>query len=102
MVKFTVQTDLPSEVYAFTEDDRYGLGLLLSEYVAMDEWKAETIHNAVYKVAEDAGMNAKKIFTALYLAILGQARGPRLGWFLEALGEEFVTQRITDAVNAGA
>ncbi|WAI01291.1 lysine--tRNA ligase [Methanogenium organophilum] len=102
MVKFTVQTDLPPEAFALTEDDRYALGALLSHYVAMDEWKAETIHNAVYTVAEDTGVNAKKIFTALYLAILGKERGPRLGWFLEALGEEFVTQRITDAVNAGA
>ncbi|WP_245619200.1 hypothetical protein [Methanogenium cariaci] len=48
-------------------------------------------------------MSPKRIFTLLYLAILGKERGPpRLGWFLEALGEEFVTQRITDAVNAGA
>ena len=102
MVKFTVQTDLPPEAFALTEDDRYGLGALLSHYVAMDEWKAETIHNAVYTVAEETGVNAKKVFTALYLAILGKERGPRLGWFLEALGKEFVTQRITDAVNAGA
>lgn len=102
MVKFTVQTELPPEAFALTEDDRYGLGALLSHYVAMDEWKAETIHNAVYTVSEETGVNAKKIFTALYLAILGKERGPRLGWFLEALGKEFVTQRITDAVNAGA
>lgn len=102
MVKFTVQTELPSNAYAFTEDERYALSALLAQYIAMDEWKAETIHNAVYKVGEDTGVNAKKIFTALYLAILGKERGPRLGWFLEALGKEFVTQRITDAVNAGA
>ena len=102
MVKFTVQTELPPAVFAYTEDDRNALRALLAHYVIMDEWKAETIHNAVYRVGEDTGVNAKKIFTAIYLAILGKERGPRAGWFLEALGKEFVVQRITDAVNAVA
>ncbi|MBT8507495.1 lysine--tRNA ligase [Methanomicrobiaceae archaeon CYW5] len=100
-VRFTIRETLPEETFAFGDDERYGLGALLAAYTGFDEWRAEDIHNAVYKVAEDTNVNPKVIFTAVYIAILGQKRGPRLGWFLEALGSDFVTGRIAEAVNAG-
>lgn len=100
-VRFTIRETLPEETFAFGDDERYGLGALLAAYTGFDEWRAEDIHNAVYTVAEETNVNPKVIFTAVYIAILGQKRGPRLGWFLEALGSDFVTGRIAEAVNAG-
>jgi lysyl-tRNA synthetase class 1 len=52
----------------------------------------------VYEVAPRCGTDAKHLFELVYLAFLGQSRGPRLGWFLEALGREFVTGRLSEAV----
>ena len=101
-VTFTIRESLPEETLAFGEDERYGLGALLAKYTGFTDWRAEDIHNAVYQVAEETNVSSKVIFTAVYIAILGQKRGPRLGWFLEALGSEFVTGRIAEAVNAGA
>jgi lysyl-tRNA synthetase class 1 len=49
----------------------------------------------------EAGVDPKMIFRALYLAFLGRERGPRLGWFLEALSRDFVIRRMLEAVNAG-
>ena len=59
----------------------------------------EEIHNGVYEVAPRCGTDARHLFELVYLAFLGQARGPRLGWFLEALGREFVLGRLSEAVS---
>ncbi|MBE6515936.1 MAG: lysine--tRNA ligase [Methanocorpusculum parvum] len=58
------------------------------------EWKADIIHNAVYDAAEANGVTGKDVFTAVYRAFLGADRGPRLGWFLEALGREETLARL--------
>lgn len=102
MVRFTVQKELPSEVYTFTEEERYALEILVAKMEGLTEWTAADLHNAVYQTGEEAGINPKSIFTCIYKAVLGQERGPRAGWFLEALGREFVTKRIVEAVSAGA
>ena len=65
----------------------------------MPVWNAENIHNAVYETGTEAGINPKDIFTCIYKAILAQERGPRAGWFLEALGSDFVIKRLSETVN---
>ncbi|HZD43519.1 MAG TPA: lysine--tRNA ligase, partial [Methanomicrobiales archaeon] len=80
-------------------DQKAGLVAYMRHIEALTAWTAENLHNSVYGVAHEAGIPAKKIFSALYLSFLGQERGPRLGWFLEALGREFVLQRLTEAVD---
>lgn len=102
MVKFTVQEKLPDAVFSFNEKERYALEILAAKMEGLLEWNAENLHNAVYKTGEEADINPKEIFTCIYKAILGQERGPRAGWFLEALGKEFVTRRIVEAVSPGA
>jgi lysyl-tRNA synthetase class 1 len=102
MVKFEVQDKLPAEADSINEEERAGLSALLSSITTIDEWNAGNLHNAVYSAGEDSGVNPKSIFRALYLVFLGKERGPRLGWFLEALNPEFVTRRLIEAVNAGA
>ncbi len=101
MVKFEVQETLPSSTLEFGENERYALGVLATRYIALDAWTAEHLHNTVYEVGKETDMNPKELFTAVYISILGQKRGPRLGWFLEALGRDFVISRLMEAVNAG-
>ncbi|NYT04951.1 MAG: lysine--tRNA ligase [Methanomicrobiales archaeon] len=102
MVKFQVQETLPAEVFGFNEEEKIAIAAVLSALTALSAWDAEHLHNAVYMAGEETGINPKKIFTALYLALLGQKRGPRLGFFLEALGRTFVVNRLLETVNAGA
>jgi lysyl-tRNA synthetase class 1 len=101
MVKFEVQETLPAAALELGGNERYALGVLASRYSALDVWSAEHLHNAVYEVSKETNVDSKNIFTAVYISILGQKRGPRLGWFLEALGSEFVVARLMEAVNAG-
>jgi len=100
MVKFTIQKELPEEVNSFGEDEKYALGSLISHLTALEDWTAGNLHNSVYIIGTETDINPKKIFTALYIAILGQKRGPRIGWFLEALGRDFVMKRLIKAVDA--
>jgi len=60
----------------------------------MNTWTAEALHNGVYEVAKAENVDPKVIFENVYMAFLGQHRGPRLGWFLEALDRNFVLQRL--------
>ncbi len=51
----------------------------------------------MYKVAEEIGISPKELFQAVYLALLGQKSGPRLGYFLSYLEREFVVRRLRKA-----
>lgn len=101
MVKFDVQENLPPAALGLDETERNALGVLASRYMALDAWSAEQLHNAVYEVGKETNTDPKTLFTAVYISVLGQKRGPRLGWFLEALGREFVIGRLMEAVDAG-
>jgi lysyl-tRNA synthetase class 1 len=97
-VKFSVKEKLPLQVGDLTEGDIRALSAYLEFLKTLPAWSAEAIHNGVYEVAPRCGMDAKRLFELIYLPFLGQAHGPRLGWFLEALGREFVAGRLSEAV----
>ena len=60
------------------------------------EWTGEAIHDALYCTAQELGMKPKEMFKAVYMTILGQTRGPRLGYFLSYLDKEFVLDRLSE------
>ena len=56
------------------------------------------IQEKIWEVAgefEDA--RPPELFQAIYLALLGKAKGPRAGAFLSVLGVEFVAKRFSEA-----
>ena len=66
----------------------------MTEFNAI-EWNAEEIHNSFYRVQDKSEMEAKKIFETVYLALLGQKYGPKMGFFLATnLEREFVVERL--------
>jgi len=97
-VRFSVKERLPLQLGDLSEPDLHALSAYLEFVKALPSWSAEAIHNGVYEVAPRCGTDAKRLFELVYLAFLGQSRGPRLGWFLEALGREFVVGRLSEAV----
>lgn len=64
------------------------------------EWTAEAIHNTVHEAGKDSGLGGGKAFRAIYLAFLGQQRGPRAGHFLASLDRSFVLKRLNEASRA--
>ena len=93
-VKFQVQETLPAAVNNLTPEERQGLGILAEQ---IDEKTAAEIHELVYAVAKEQGLDSKKFFQAIYLAFLGDRQGPKVGWFLASLERDFVKTRLMEA-----
>jgi lysyl-tRNA synthetase class 1 len=96
-LRFEILEALPPETSEFGDAQRRFLGRLAERLEAgMD---GEQIHNVIYEVTGELSEEAKpgELFKAIYVAILGKARGPRAGWFLAFLGADFVTKRFREA-----
>jgi len=96
-VKFQVQESLPSAVKNLTSEERRGLGLLSDQ---IEDKTAAEIHDLVYAVAKDLGIDSKTFFQAIYLAFIGERQGPKVGWFLASLERDFVKTRLNEAAAA--
>ena len=94
-MRLELQETLPQRCSDLTEGQRQGLNRL-AEQIA-PEMEGDTIHALVYQIAEDVDLPAKELFQAIYIAFLDQPRGPRIGWFLSSLDDQFVRQRLAQA-----
>lgn len=95
-VKFQLRETLPTAVNNLTPEERKGLRILADK---VNEKGAAEIHDEVYAVARELGLDPKKFFQAIYLAFLGDRQGPKVGWFLASLDREFVKARLTEAAS---
>ncbi len=94
-VKFKVQETLPPQVKGFTKEQKQALAILADE---MEHgMSGQEMHDNMYKVAEEVGLDGKKIFETVYLALLGLKSGPRAGHFLASLEKDFVVKRFKEA-----
>ena len=90
---------LPEQVATLTPEQRQALGILGQRLQpAMD---GDTVHTLVYALAEEVVLPARALFEAIYIALLDQPRGPRVGWFLSSLDDDFVRTRFQDAAALG-
>jgi len=94
-MKFNLQQSLPDAVSTLSEDQRKALGLLANRL--QQGMSAEDIHQLIYDVAGEAGLPGAGLFKAIYLALLGQEKGPRAGWFISLLDHAFVVARLHEA-----
>jgi lysyl-tRNA synthetase class 1 len=83
-VKFKVQEAIPPQAKSFTKEQKLS---------------GQEIHDNLYKVAEETGLDGKQVFETVYLALLGLKSGPRAGHFLASLEKEFVVRRFKEASN---
>ena len=60
----------------------------LAGLLAEAEWQPQPLHDLFYAAQEASGLLAKALFELVYRALLGQSRGPRLGFFLATLDRE--------------
>jgi lysyl-tRNA synthetase class 1 len=94
-VKFTIKKTLPK--LTLTEDQQRFLNAFLQNTDSMN-WDAETIHNQIYEIIETLNISPKIAFSTMYQLILGQNKGPRIGYFLSNLDKDFVLKRCMEAV----
>jgi lysyl-tRNA synthetase class 1 len=95
MVKFKVQESLPPQAKSLTKEQKRALEILADELER--GMSGQEIHDNLYKIAQDVGIDGKKVFEAVYLALLGLKSGPRAGHFLASLDRDFVVKRFKEA-----
>ena len=95
-VKFKVQETLPVQAKTLTKGQKQLL-LKLAAALKLDSNDPEWLHNEIYNISAQLGVDAKSSFKAVYIALLGENSGPRAGWFLASLNPQFVVSRFEEA-----
>jgi lysyl-tRNA synthetase class 1 len=101
--RMAVQEALPAEVADLHPDQRGFLAALAGTASGPDApaggdgWQA-----AIFSTAAVLGLPPGRAFAALYQAFLGRPNGPRAGWLLAGLAEDFVAERLREAAGADA
>jgi lysyl-tRNA synthetase class 1 len=95
-VKFQVQRTLPVQVKTLTSRQKKALAKLAAA-LELNSSDPEWLHNEVYAISEEVGIDSKDAFKAIYISLLAKTSGPRAGWFLTSLSPEFVIARFKEA-----
>jgi lysyl-tRNA synthetase class 1 len=99
--KIVVQPALPDAAAALDEMDRAFLVALADRADALTAPAAaldgESWQAAIFETATTLGLKPRRAFRALYLSFLGRPNGPRAGWLLAKLEQEFVLGRLREA-----
>jgi lysyl-tRNA synthetase class 1 len=91
-----VPEELPDAVAGLDAAQRAFLGRLAEALPALST--ADAIQDAIRDLANgEGGPGAKRGFEAVYAALIGRARGPRAGSFIEILGPDKVADRFRRA-----
>ncbi len=96
-VKFELQKKLPPQVKELSPLQKQVLGNLAQRL--KPDMTGEDIHQLLYQIREELDAKPADVFQAIYMALLGKAKGPRAGWFISALDHEFVIERFQQAVS---
>ena len=91
-IKFEIKKEAPK--VEFDNRQKAVIKEMIIEFNTV-EWDAEKIHELFYKIQETSEMKAREIFEIVYLTILGQKYGPKMGFFLATnLERDFVIERL--------
>lgn len=92
-VKFELRESINAR--DFTEAERQYLSQLADNVMAAPEdADGEWFHKAIYDLKDTTGMPPKELFTILYRALIGKDSGPRAGWFLSILPQQWLIKRL--------
>jgi len=97
-VKFRVSETAPKvELSA----QQHGFLSKLAETIQTErDLNGQGMHDAIYAAAEVAELKPAQAFVALYRMILGQDSGPKAGWFLASLDQEWLVKRLREGGTA--
>lgn len=95
---FKLQDALPEAAGALSAVQKKALGML-ADYIAQTDTmpSGEELHQKLHALKEEAPIAPAELFSAVYLAFLGKAFGPKAGWFLSVLPREMVLERLRQA-----
>lgn len=92
--KVEVPDSVPAGIKStLTDDDRKFLKKFV-EILKADPLEDEELQAKVFETAREVGLKDKRAFVVLYRILISRKSGPRLGGFLNLLGNEWVLNRI--------
>ncbi|MHA2352375.1 MAG: lysine--tRNA ligase [Candidatus Thorarchaeota archaeon] len=92
--KVEVPDTVPKEIKdTLTDDDRAFLTNFV-EILKGDPLDDEELQGKVFETAREVGLKDKRAFVVLYRVLISRKSGPRLGGFLNLLGNDWVLERI--------
>jgi lysyl-tRNA synthetase class 1 len=92
--KVDVPESVPKEIIdTLTEIDREFLSKFV-EVLKGEPLDDEDLQSKVFETARSVGLKDKRAFVVLYRVLISRKSGPRLGGFLNLLGNEWVLERI--------
>src|SRR5262245_1756082 len=108
--RIVVHSSLPDAARELDDADRGFLDALAERAVALASIPdlagpavgpdGEAWQGAIFDAATATGVKAGRAFRAVYLAFLGRPNGPRAGWLLAKLDQDFVVARLREAAAA--
>ncbi len=91
-VKFELAAKPPKTI---SEPEReYLLALAGKVEKAPEGADGEYFHKVIYELKDSSGLAPKQLFGTLYKVLIGQASGPRAGWFLSILPRDWLVKRL--------
>lgn len=84
----------PGELVAGARADLRPILDALRSNLQQIDWEAQVIHNTVHETAKSAGVKAGDLFAEIYRYVIGQDRGPKIGWLFETLGRSKILQLL--------
>ncbi|MFH1729868.1 MAG: lysine--tRNA ligase [Pseudomonadota bacterium] len=92
-MRFEIKQEVPSEALTLSEKNKEFL-----EYIAehaQENYSGDDFHKLIYEGKEKFELEPSEAFRAIYISMLGQEKGPRAGWFLATLDNDFIKKRFT-------
>ncbi len=66
----------------------------LADFLAEKERSEDEIQSSIYGLSKELGLSTREAFKAVYLAILGEERGPKASTLIAALDRRWVIERF--------
>lgn len=92
-MKFALRQDVGAS--EFSDQERHFFNLLAGK---VSEAPADAdggwFHDAIYACKDQAGLEPKAMFSALYRLLIGKTSGPRAGWFLSMLPRDWLLAQL--------
>ncbi|MEZ4703769.1 MAG: lysine--tRNA ligase [Bdellovibrionota bacterium] len=97
-IKFEIQAKMPPQSFDLSDVQKKALRSLGDQL--QESMDASAIHDLIYQIKNDLGIEPGQVFLAIYTALLGKNRGPRAGFFLASLDTDFVKERFLQVAQA--
>ncbi|MBL1434499.1 lysine--tRNA ligase [Candidatus Wolfebacteria bacterium] len=93
--KFEIQETLPD--MELSDIQKKALGVLADFVEEHKEITGQMMHERLHAIKKEVGIEPKDLFTAIYGIFLNKDSGPKGGWFLSVLDQEFLLKRLREA-----